>query len=220
MTDDLGRRPYQAAHLSDLTGDRGWAPIRRVFDVRAFGVNAWTARAVGAALVLPHDELSSGHEELYMVTAGAAGFTVSGERIDAPAGTLLFVRDPTVRREAIALEPDTTVVVVGGTAGQAFAPRSWETNAEVLPLFDDGQYAKARTLLTAALDRYDDHATLHYNLACAEARLGELDSALQHLAAALRERPTLAADAHADPDLDPIRGDPRFAVLVPEVPED
>ena len=112
------------------------------------------------------------------------------------------------------------MVVVGGAAGKAFAPRSWETNAEVLPLFDGGEYAKARTLLSAALARYDDHATLHYNLACAEARLGEPDSALQHLAAALRERPSLAADAHADSDLDPIRGDPRFAVLVPEVPGD
>ena len=219
MTDGSSERPYEAARLADLTNDRGWAPIRRALDVRAFGINAWTAREAGEHVITPHDELPSDHEELYLVTSGKAGFTVSGDRIDAPAGTIVFVRDPAARREAISLEPDTTVVAVGGAAGKPFAPRSWETNAEVLPLFDAGEYAKARTLLTAALERYEDHATVHYNLACAEARLGETDAALQHLAAALQERPALAADAHADPDLEPIRSDPRFAVLVPELPE-
>ncbi len=219
MTDEPSQRPYEKAHLADLTNDRGWAPIRRTLDVRAFGINAWTAGEIGEHVIVPHDELASGHEELYLVTAGKAGFTVSGERIDAPAGTVVFVRDPAARREAISLEPGTTVVVVGGTAGGAFAPRSWEINAEVLPLFDGGEYAKARTLLTAALGRYQDRANVHYNLACAEAQLGETASALQHLAAALQERPSLAADAHADSDLDPVRSDPRFAVLVPELPE-
>ncbi len=219
MSDDPTKRPYQAAYLADLTTERGWAPIRRALDVRAFGINAWTAREAGEHVIMPHDELPSGHEELYLITAGKAGFTVNGEHIDAPAGALVFVRDPAARREAISLEPATTVVAVGGTPGRPFAPRSWEVNAEALPLFDAGEYAKARTLLTAALQRYEDHANVHYNLACAEAQLGEPASALQHLAAALRERPALAADAHADPDLEPIRSDPRFAVLVPEMPE-
>ena len=61
-----------------------------------------------------------------------------------------------------------------------------------------------------ALDRYEDRGTILYNLACAEAQLGEADAALEHLAAAIAERPDLADNAREDSDLDPIRADPRF----------
>ncbi|MBA2356945.1 MAG: cupin domain-containing protein, partial [Actinobacteria bacterium] len=46
--------------------------------------------------------------------------------------------------------------------------------------------AEAKRVLTEALDRYDDRSTLFYNLACAEAGLGETDAALEHLRAAVR----------------------------------
>jgi len=210
-------RGYATARLSELANERGWAAIRRELGVQAFGINAWTAAEPGEALIVAHDEKPSGHEELYLVIAGSATFSVGGERIAAAAGTIVFVRDPALRREALADEPGTTILAVGGKVGEAYRPRAWETNADVLPLFDSGQYAKARVLLTAALDTYDDKATLHYNLACAEARLGETDAALQHLAAAVRERPALAADAHIDADLEAIRNDPRFDALIPEI---
>ena len=75
-------------------------------------------------------------------------------------------------------------------------------------------YAEAKRMLTEALERYDDPGGLFYNLACAEAQLGETDAALEHLRAAVRERPSLAADAGGDSDLAPIRDDPRFAEIV------
>jgi tetratricopeptide (TPR) repeat protein len=210
-------KAYETAQLSELADERGWAAIRRELGVQAFGINAWTAREAGEAVIVAHDEGPSGHEELYLVVAGHATFVVGRERVAGPAGTVVFVRDPTLRREALADEPGTTVVAVGGRVGEAYRPRAWETNAEVLPFFDSGQYAKARVLLTAALEVYDDKAILHYNLACAEAQLGETDAALQHLAAALQERPSFAADAHIDADLEPIRSDPRFDALIPEI---
>jgi hypothetical protein len=56
---------------------------------------------------------------------------------------------------------------------------------------------------------------LTYNLACAEARLGETDTAVEHLRAALELRPGLTDLARGDTDLDALRDDPRFVELVP-----
>jgi mannose-6-phosphate isomerase-like protein (cupin superfamily) len=49
---------------------------------------------VGDRLINEHDE-SQEHdlqEELYLVQRGRATFELDGERVDAPAGTLVFVR--------------------------------------------------------------------------------------------------------------------------------
>jgi tetratricopeptide (TPR) repeat protein len=205
---------YEATRIAELEGVNGWSPIRLHFDVRAFGINAWTAYEAGAAVIPEHDERPSGHEELYLVTAGHATFSVEGEQVDAPPGTIVFVRDPAATRGAVARDPGTTVVAVGGKRGEAYRPRAWETNVEVLALFDSGKYGEAKRVLTDALDRYDDRGSLFYNLACAEAQLGEADAALEHLGAAVSERPSLAADAREDSDLQPIRDDPRFAEIV------
>ena len=78
--------------------------IRRHFGIEGFGVRA--NRAVGDGHVIgEHDEVglgASGQEELYLVLNGAATFNVDGERVDAPAGTLVFVRNPAAKRSAIA----------------------------------------------------------------------------------------------------------------------
>src|SRR5215210_9247812 len=80
--------------------------IRRHFDIRGFGVRA--NRAVGDGHVVgEHSEDGLGgtnQEELYLVLSGAATFNVNGERVDAPAGTLVFVRDPAAKRTAVAKE--------------------------------------------------------------------------------------------------------------------
>jgi len=80
-----------------------------------------------------HDESDSRHEELYVVLTGRAEFTIGDESFDAPAGTLVAVRDPDLRRVARAGQAQTTVLAVGGTRGQAFEPREWEARgAEVV----------------------------------------------------------------------------------------
>jgi quercetin dioxygenase-like cupin family protein len=59
-----------------------------------------------------HDELGSGsggHEELYFVATGHAEFTLDGATVDAPAGSIVFVR-PEQRRGAIAKASGTTVL--------------------------------------------------------------------------------------------------------------
>lgn len=210
----MSENAWMTAHVRDLERPDGWSPIRRSLGVRAFGVNAWTAREAGQTVISGHDEVPSGHEELYLVMSGAVTFTVGDKKVDGPAGTLLFVRDPATTRAAVAREPGTTVLAIGGEAGAAYRPRAWETNADVVSLLDDGQYAEAARVLTAALDEYDDRAVLLFNLACAEAQLGDKERALEHLGAAVRERASLAGDALEDPELAPLRDDPRFAEIV------
>jgi tetratricopeptide (TPR) repeat protein len=210
----ITEKAYETTRIADIEGADGWSPIRLSLDVRGFGINAWTAHEAEAAVIPEHHEKTTRHEELYLVTAGHATFTVEGEQVDAPTGTIVFVRDPAATRGAVAREPGTTVVSMGAAPGEAYRPRAWEVNREVFALFDAGEYVEAKRVLTEALDRYDDRGTLYYNLACAEARLGETDPALEHLGAALQERPSLAEDARQDADLEPIRDDPRFAEII------
>ena len=206
----MGEQGHTTATIAALALPDGWSPIRRTFGIEAFGVNAWTAGEAGAVVIQEHDE-SSGHEELYVVVGGHATFTVGGDELDAPAGTLVFVRDPKAKRGAVATEPGTTVVVVGAKPGEPFHPMPWEVNAEVLPLFGEGRYAEAKARLVEALEQYEvERGILFFNLACAEARLGETDAAIEHLAAAVAERPDLSELAREDEDLAAIRDDPRF----------
>jgi hypothetical protein len=120
-----------------------WHPVRHHLGIRAFGSNAYVGRAVGDLVIEPHREgrpeegppgqgrrrdaggEDSPHEELYVVLHGAARFEVDGEPVEAPQGTLVFVTPPS-HRVATALEPQTTVLVVGGTPGEAFAVSEWE----------------------------------------------------------------------------------------------
>lgn len=181
--------------------------------MQAFGINAWSGDD-GATLVGEHDENASGHEELYIVVAGSARFTVDGEDTDAPTGTVVFVRDPASKRKAVAAEDGTTIVSVGGKAGAAYQPLVWEVNAQVFELFAHDQIEEAKEMVTAALDRFEDRAALLYNLACSEARLGEIEPALGHLEEALAVRPSLNDLARDDTDLDALRGEARFDQLV------
>jgi tetratricopeptide (TPR) repeat protein len=203
----------ESVEIAAIKRPNGWSPIRRELDVRSFGINAWSGDT-GATLVGEHDEESSGQEELYLVLAGAAQFTVDEEELEASTGTVVFVRDAASKRKAVAAADGTTVLSIGAKPGEAFEPRVWEVNSEVFALFERGAVAEAKEMVTEALTRFEDRTALTYNLACCEARLGETEDAFTHLAAALELRPSLADLARGDTDLDAIRDDPRFAQLV------
>jgi hypothetical protein len=105
--------------------------VRRHFDIRAFGVNGITGDA-GDEMVEPHHESddevnrTDGHEELFAVMSGHAVFTVDGETVDAPAGTLVFVRDPALIRSARAEVDGTAILAVGARPGAAYEISRWE----------------------------------------------------------------------------------------------
>lgn len=99
---------YRIARIAELERPDGWIPIRSVLGVQSFGINGWTAREAGDQVIPEHREEASGHEELYLVIDGHSEFTVNGERVDAPAGTLLFIPDPAATRAATAVTAGTT----------------------------------------------------------------------------------------------------------------
>ena len=207
----MSRPPFETVHLDELPrfgGDFDTIPIRIPLGISAFGVNAYGSREAGGHVIEEHDELGAGagrHEELYVVLAGRATFTLGGDELDAPAGTLVFVRDPAVRRGAVAAEPDTTVLVVGATAGKPFAPSPWESWLEARPDYEAGDYEAAAAILERALEEHPDNPNVLYNLACCEALAGRGDEAAAHLGRAMELDPRTREWAAGDPDLDSIR---------------
>jgi hypothetical protein len=121
------------AHIDELTsapmdGEVDWRPVRHHFGIGAFGANAWLGDT-GVEVIEEHDEReedTEGHEELYLVFSGNAGFTVDGDRIEAPAGTLVAITDPGLKRKAVAQEDGTVVLAVGAPKGAPYRVAGWE----------------------------------------------------------------------------------------------
>jgi hypothetical protein len=185
-----------------------WKPVRKLLDVTAFGINAYTARHAGDEVVEDHTEEPSGHEEMYVVVHGHATFTVDGEEIDAPAGTIVYLDDPKQQRHALAKEAGTTVLAIGGKPG-AHEVSAWEYIFPSLPARNAEDWDTARRVLEDALAQADLPA-IHYHLACVESRAGNSERALDELIVAVERRPRLLASMREEADFDSIRDDPRF----------
>ncbi len=144
VVSDSRTAPYGYVRLGDVDTLADVAPgnpninpgafhlVRRHFGVQACGVNAAVGNA-GDEMIEEHHEAddeqneTNGHEELFAVMTGHAIFTVDGEEIDAPAGMIVFVRDPALLRAARATADDTTIFMVGGPAGLPYTVSRWES---------------------------------------------------------------------------------------------
>jgi tetratricopeptide (TPR) repeat protein len=186
-----------------------WRPIRRHFGIRAFGVNAYTAREAGGRIIEEHHE-SGGQEEVYVVVRGRALFTVDGAEHELAPGQLVFLRDPSLRRGAIALDADTLVLALGGTPGKPHEVSPWEAMFAAVPAAQAERWDEAIALHEEALADQPDSAPLLYNLACMEARAGRHVDALLHLGRAVELEPKWRARARGDSDFAAIRHEPGF----------
>jgi tetratricopeptide (TPR) repeat protein len=176
-----------------IEGQEGltWRPVRRYFDIQAFGVNAYTADRAGQRVVEEHRE-EGGHEELYVVVTGRAIFMLDGEENDAPAGTLVHC-PPGTPRGAVAAEPRTTG----------------------MSLLSQGQEEAARREFDAGIEAYPDAWQGYYNLACVEAKLGNRDLALAQLRRAAEIDQTVVSKyAPEDEDFASLKDDPEFREIV------
>jgi hypothetical protein len=185
-----------------------WKPVRKTLGVTAFGINAYTAGNAGDEVVEEHAEEQLGHEEIYVVLDGHATFTVDGEEVDAPAGTLVYLDDPAQKRHAVAKEAGTTVLAIGGVPGK-HETSAWEYWFPALPLIRAGDYDAARRMLEEALQEKEG-PVMHYQLACLEALAGNRDRALAELAVAIEGGERFRTYAASDEDFASIRDDPRF----------
>jgi mannose-6-phosphate isomerase-like protein (cupin superfamily) len=197
-----------------VSGTLTWRPVRRRFGIEAFGVNVFTAENEGDLVVEDHYE-RDGPEELYVVLRGRAAFTLGeDDEIDAPAGTLVFVR-PGTRRVATAREPRTAVLGAGAKRGEVYEPSGWEWGAVAFARLEEGDEAEARRVLEEGIARDPDSWAGQYNLACFEARTGRNEEALAALKRAVEGEPDRVRQfAGTDEDLAPLRADPRFQELV------
>ena len=207
---------YEVARLDEIEemndGREPWRPVRHHFGITSFGVNTWTGHDAGDRIINEHDEAEE-NEELYVVLQGRAVFELDGERVDAPAGTLVFAR-PGVKRTAFAEEPETTIIALGGTPGQAYEPDGWELWAPLRPLYEAGEYAEAADRARVLAEANPQYPGLFYNLACCESLAGRTTDAIDHLRRAIDMSERSRAFAKDDSDFDPIRDDPAFKELV------
>ncbi len=82
-----------------------------------------------------------------------------------------------------------------------------------------GDYVAAQELFERALKREPEAAHIHYGLAASRARLGAIDTALKSLRRALDIQPKLKIRAQRDLDLNALRSDPEFDLIVFSNPE-
>jgi hypothetical protein len=207
---------YEVSSIDELDSfpvdDEGltWRPIRRRFDIRSFGTNAYTAERTGQRVLEEHTERANLHEEVYIVVRGQATFTIDGETVDAPAGTVVHLPDPNARRGAVAAEDGTTVLTLGARPGTPFEPSKWEEVFVAYGYRRLGDLARGREVMRAHAARNPDAWQAQYHLACFAALDGDREEALEHLARAVEMDSQAATWAADDEDLDSIRDDPRF----------
>ena len=190
-----------------VPGQARWHAIRSSLGVSSFGINAWTATEDGQSIIGKHDEAgedATGHEELYLVLGGTATFELDGEKLEAPAGTIVHVPDPSVTRGATGAR-GTTILAIGAKPGAVFTPSLWERSAEALRFWPSEEWDSAIEVLEGHLAETPDHAGTHYNLACAHARAGHPEQALEHLRRSIALESRFAELARDDDDLAAIR---------------
>jgi tetratricopeptide (TPR) repeat protein len=201
--------------LAEGEGPRRGGYVGATLGVRSFSINA--ARALEAGpIVTERDETgyaADRHEKVYVVLSGHAVFTIEGEEVDAPAGTVIHLPDPEVRRGAVAKEPGTTLLGLGGRPGEPYRPTPGEAIGEFFPLYNAKDFEGAAAVARDVLDDYPGNGLALYNLACCEALLGRPEDALVHLRDAIDAAPPLVENLETDEDFASIRDDPRFAAL-------
>jgi tetratricopeptide (TPR) repeat protein len=212
MSDYTVTRIEEIDEIDD--GREPFRPVRHHLGITSFGVNSWTARESGDRIINEHDEDEpGGHEELYVVVSGRARFELGGESVDAPAGTLVYVK-PKIKRTAFVEEPNTTLLAVGGAPGEAYEPGGWELWAPLNPLFRAGKYDEAADRGRELVEANPEYPGLLYNVACAESLAGRKDDAIEHLRRSLELSPRFSEMAKKDSDFDAIRDEPGFKELV------
>jgi hypothetical protein len=179
-----------------------WHPVRMELGLHAFGAAGFSG-GPGDYVVEPHVEAGDGrgHEELYVVLSGRATFTLDGERIDAPAGTLVFA-SPETHRQAVAEEPGTTVLALGGPPTFQVAGFEWLMRAKPHMATDPD---RARAILRDGLAELPGSAAIPYGFALLEATQGDVESARASLAEAIAREPRLREEAAREPQLKGVR---------------
>jgi tetratricopeptide (TPR) repeat protein len=106
------------------------------------------------------------------------------------------------------------VLGIGAKPGEVFQPSGWEWTFAGMSLLARGDEQGARREFTAGIEAYPDAWQGYYNLACAEARIGNRESALENLARAAEiDASVVQRYAADDEDFASLKDDPEFLQL-------
>jgi len=205
--------PQEAREGDD---DRVFIRLRRTLDIGAFGASASSQAKAGEDVIGEHDELgpgADGQEELYVVVQGDATFTVDGDEVDAPHGTVVFV-PPGTTRKAVAKTDETIVLAVGGRRGEAYRLPPGAELFDFFEHYNEKDYEGALAACHVVLEKYPGNALVLYNIACMQSLLGRGDEAIETLGTAVEKWPRFKENASKDDDFASLREDSRFLELV------
>jgi len=201
---------------SEGDDDRVYIRLRRTLDIGAFGASASFQAKAGEDVVGEHDELGPGadaHEELYVVVQGSATFTLDGEEVEAPHGTVVFVQ-PGTTRKAVATSDETIVLAVGGRRGKAYRLPPGAELHDFFERYNKQDWEGALAACHVALEKYPGNALFLYNVACMQSMLGRGNEALDTLRESVEKWPRFKENAQKDDDFTSLREDARFVALV------
>jgi len=198
--DDVEALPWRHSELR-------WLPLRGALGSRIVGIGGFVTERAGQQVVEDHVETSDGrgHEELYLVLRGRAEFMLDGTGLDLPAGSILLVDDPAVRRSAVAAEPDTVVIAFGGPPSFEPAASEWIERARAHAVTDP---ARAAAVLDDLRAVYAGSPAVLVGEAVVAAARGERTAAQATLRELLERRPELRERLADDPDLGPLLANP------------
>jgi len=177
-----------------------WHPLRAALGTRIAGMGLYTAPQRGGELVEDHREATDGrgHEELYVVLRGAALFTIGEQRIESGAGSFVLVRDPAVRRHAVATAPDSAVLALGGSPDFQPSASEWIERARPLTRTEP---ERARAILAELRAELPDSGGAEVGEALLAVARGDPERARAILARALERWPALREPLAGEPEL-------------------
>jgi len=108
---------YSGPHA--LPGIR-FRPVREALGVSSWGMNVLELDP-DCQTHPEHDHGGDGHEEVYVVLTGSVLLVADGETHEIQKGQLVRV-PPATRRKLVTRSEGATVLALGGTPGQAYAP--------------------------------------------------------------------------------------------------
>ena len=184
-----------------------WRPIRQALKVEIVGMAAFTAREAGEVVIEPHTETGDGRgqQEVYIVMRGRVLFTIDGEQVTALPGTLIRV-DPQAHRKAVALDPDTAVLALGGES--VFTPSGSEWIERARPHIRSAPTRAREIIDDLRAQRPGDRAG-DVGEALLAVGSGEISRAHEIVHKLVADGPEIRPALEADPDL---------ADLLPESP--
>jgi quercetin dioxygenase-like cupin family protein len=205
---DLG---WTAARLDELEAiawqgtELTWRPLRGALGTHVCGMAAFTAERAGQEVVEAHAEAQEGrgHEEVYVVLRGRATFTLGGTELDAPAGTFVRVA-PATRRYAVAAEPGTAVLALGGPPGFTPSASEWIERARAHARDDP---ARATAIIDGLRALRPESPGVDIGEALLALARGDRPAATRALGAVVDRHPEYRDALVSDPDLGPLAGE-------------